>query len=77
MRLALAEFFSGPRWGQARTVLLVFGIPGNNRTGTQHRMNPADEAQAPRGGIQANNPGVDLIEVHGSCQSALRKRGIV
>jgi len=65
---ALAEFFSAPSWWQARTVLLVFGIPRNNSNGPEHSMNPGYEAQAPIGCIQANNTGTDLIEVHGSCQ---------
>jgi hypothetical protein len=44
---SFTQFFSGPGWWQARTVLLVFGIPRNDSDSTEYSMNPGNETQAP------------------------------
>ena len=74
----LAEFFSGPGGRQTGAIFLVFGIPRDDDSdSTKHSMNPGNQTQAPIGGIQADDPGTDLIELFGPCQQGLCKRGIV
>ena len=43
---AFAEFFSGPRGRQARTVLAVLGIIGDNSHCTKNLMNPGNQTRA-------------------------------
>ena len=74
---AFAQFFSGPGWGQAGAVLAVLGIVGDDGHCPKHSMNPGNQTQAPIGGIQADDPGTDVIELFGPCQQGLCKRGIV
>ena len=46
---AFAKFFLGPVRRQTGTVLLVFGIPRDDRYSTKYGMNPGNEAQTPIG----------------------------
>jgi hypothetical protein len=46
---AFAQLLFGPSGRQTGTVFLAFGIPRDNRDGTQNPMNPGDETQAPIG----------------------------
>jgi hypothetical protein len=48
---SFAKFFFRPSWRQAGTLLLVFGIPRDNRNSAKDGMNPGNEAQAPIGGV--------------------------
>jgi len=41
---AFAKFFFGPGWRQAGTLLLVFGIPRDNRNSSKYGMNPGNAA---------------------------------
>jgi len=43
---ALAQLLSSPGGGKAGTVLLAFGIPGNDGHSTQDGVDPADKLQA-------------------------------
>src|SRR6266576_6351003 len=73
---ALAKFFSGPGWGQARAVLLVLGVPRHNGHSPKDPMNPSNQTQAPIGCIQTDDPRTNVIQTHRPCQQALCKRGI-
>ncbi len=53
--------------GKQERFLLAFGIPRNNSNGTQHGMNPGNEAQTPIGSIQTDDTGTDLVKTYGSC----------
>ena len=72
-----AQFFSGPGWGQAGAVLAVLGIVGDDGHCPKHSMNPGYEVQTPIGGIQADDPRMDVIDLPSPCQQGLCKRGIV
>ena len=48
---AFAQFFRGPGWWQAGTVLLVLGIPRDDGDSPKHAMNPGNETQTPIGGV--------------------------
>jgi hypothetical protein len=48
---AFAQLLFGPSGRQTGTVFLAFGIPRDNRDGTENPMNPGDETQTPLGGI--------------------------
>jgi hypothetical protein len=48
---AFAQFLLGPGGRQTAAVLLLFGIPGNDRDRSQDGRNPSNEAQTPIGGI--------------------------
>ena len=74
---AFAKFFPGPARWQAGPLLLVFGIPRDDRDGTKHAMNPGNETQAPIGGVSAHDPGTDAIEVQRPCQQEFGKRCIM
>jgi hypothetical protein len=62
---AFAQFFPGPSWRQAGTVLLVFGIPRNDGDSTKNGVNPGNETQTPICSVQANDTGTNLVEAHG------------
>ena len=74
---AFAQFFSGPGGRQAGAVLAVLGIVGHDGDCPKHSMNPGNQTQAPIGGIQADDPRTDVIELLGPCQQGLCKGGIV
>jgi hypothetical protein len=58
-------------------LLAVLGIVGHNGHGPEYLMNPSNQAQAPISGIQADDSGMDLIELFGPCQQAVRKGSIM
>ena len=62
---ALPQFFLGPGWWQARAVLLAFGVPGENGSGSQRGMDPADQLQSPLARIQPDDTRADMVEAHG------------
>src|SRR5436305_11559121 len=74
---AFAEFLFGPRRWQARAILLALGVPGNDSDGVQSSMDPADEAQAPIGGVQADDAWADGVEAHGPFQQRASKGSIM
>jgi hypothetical protein len=76
-RTALAQFLFRPSGWQAGTVLLSFGVPGDDGAGVQRGMDPGDEAQAPIGGIQADHARVNRVETHGPFQQWASKGGIM
>ena len=76
-RTALAQFVLGPGGRQAGAVLLPLGIPGNDGGGMQGSVDPTDEAQAPIGGIQADEARADLIEMHRPFQERTGKGSIM
>src|SRR5262245_26267116 len=49
---ALAKLVGRPGGRQTGTVLLPFGIPGNDRDRPERRVDPCDEVQAPLAGIE-------------------------
>ena len=57
--------------------MLPLGIPRNDSDRVQGGVNPGDEAQAPIGGIQANEARTDRIELHGPFQERASKGGIM
>ena len=61
---AFAEFFFGPGGRKTGAVFLSFGVPGNDGNRAQDRMDPNDEAKTEVTGIQADDAGADLIQVH-------------
>src|SRR6266704_3001385 len=63
-RTAFAEFLFGPSGRQARAVFLALG-------------DPSDEAQAPIGGIQADDARADGVEAHRPFQEGTSKRSIM
>jgi hypothetical protein len=74
---SFAKFFPGPSGRQAGVLLAVLGIVGHNGHGPKHSMDPSNQAQAPIGCIQTNNPRLDVVKVPGPCQELLRKRSIM
>ena len=58
---AFAEFFPGPARWQAGTLLLVCGIPRDNRNRSKDGMNPGNEAQAPIRCVETDNTRTDVI----------------
>src|SRR5437868_888422 len=74
---AFAKFFFGPGGRQAGTLLLVFGIPRDNRNGSKDAMNPGNEAQAPIGCVETDNTRTDPIQTHRPCQQLFCKRCIM
>ena len=44
---ALAQFFGCPGGGQAGAVLLSFGVPGDNRNGSQTGMEKVESVSSP------------------------------
>src|SRR6266699_2720491 len=61
-RTAFAEFLFGPSGRQARAVFLALGVPGDDSDGMKGGVDPSDEAQAPIGGIQADDARADGVE---------------
>ena len=61
---AFAQFFFGPGWEQAGTVLLVLRVPCNDGDRPKDRMEPGNQTQAPIGRVQTNNPRTDVIKAH-------------
>jgi len=74
---SFAKFFFGPGGRQAGTLLLVFGIPRDNRNRSKDAMNPGNEAQAPIGCVETDNSRTDLIQTHRPYQQLFCKRGIM
>jgi hypothetical protein len=74
---AFAKLFFRPSRRQTGTVLLILGGPRNTGHGPKHTMNPGNEVQAPRGGIESDDTGTNLIKTHGPCQQLLGNRSIV
>src|SRR2546423_1883172 len=74
---SFAQFFSGPSRREAGAVLAVLGIERHDGDSPKHCVNPGNEAQAPIGGVQADDARTDLIQTHGPCQQALCKGSIV
>jgi hypothetical protein len=68
MALRQAQFLLGPSRRQAGAVLLSFGVPGDDGGGMEGGMNPADEAQPPIDGIQADHARVKMVEMYGPLQ---------
>jgi hypothetical protein len=64
---ACAQFFFGPRGRDTGALLLVLGIPRDDRNRSKHAMNPSNEAQAPLGSIQTDDTGADLVKAYGPC----------
>jgi hypothetical protein len=62
---AFAQFLFGPSRRQAGAVLLSLRVPGNHSDGLQASMDPGDESQTPRGGVQADDARADGRETHG------------
>ena len=74
---ALAQFVAGPGGRHAGADFQDLGDPGDHGDGKKGGMDPGNEAQAPIGGIQADNAGADGIEAHGPFQQRARKGGIM
>jgi xylulose-5-phosphate/fructose-6-phosphate phosphoketolase len=54
-------------YGAAFDHPVSLGVPGNHRDGSQSRVNPVDELQAPIGSIQANDARTNAIETNRQC----------
>src|SRR6266568_4277301 len=76
-RTAFAEFLFGPSGRQARAVFLALGVPGDDSDGMKGGVDPSDEAQAPIGGIQADDARADGVEAHRPFQEGTSKRSIM
>jgi|GEM_PF-2911480 len=74
---AFAQFRFGPSGRQAGAILLAFGIPGHDGHGSQHAVDPTDEAQPPIGGIQADHARANVVEAHGPLQERTGKRRVM
>src|SRR6266487_4892357 len=74
---AFAQFLFGPGGRQTGAIFLSFGVPRDDGYCAQKRMDPADEAQTPIGGIQADDARADVIETHGPFQQGLGEGSIV
>src|SRR6266702_1782213 len=74
-RTAFAEFLFGPSGRQARAVFLALGVPGDDSDGMKGGVDPSDEAQAPIGGIQADDARADGVEAHRPFQEGTSKLG--
>ena len=74
---AFAQFFFGPRGRQAGAVLLSLGIPWNHSNGSQGRVDPVDELQAPIGRIEPDDAGMQVVEAHCQFEQGTRKGGIM
>jgi hypothetical protein len=61
---SFAQFFFGPGGRQAGTILLIFGIPRDNRNRSKYGMNPGNEVQAPIRCVETDNTRMDLIQTH-------------
>jgi hypothetical protein len=56
---------------------VAFGIPGDDRDSVEARMDPSNEAQAPIGGVQADDARAELVETHRPLKPRTRARGIM
>ena len=74
---AFAQLVSCPGGWQARAVLLAFGIARDDGDGTQGRVDPGDEAQAPIACIQTDDTRTDVIETNGPLQQRAGKGSVV
>jgi hypothetical protein len=72
-----AQFLSGPGRWETGAVLLAFGIPGDDRNGSQSPMDPGDELQAPLASIQADHARTELIKAYGPLQERTGKGRIM
>jgi len=74
---AFAQLLSGPGGREAGAILLPLGIPGDDCHGSQHTMDPSDEAQAPIAGIQPDDARTDVVEANGPLKPRLGEGGIM
>jgi hypothetical protein len=51
----LAQFFGCPSGRQTGAILLILGVLGNHRNGSQAGMDPVNELQAPIARLQPND----------------------
>src|SRR5438094_9307600 len=63
--------------GRQERFFCRLGWKADDRDGSQHAVDPGDEAQPPRGGIQADDARADVIETHRPFQKGTSKRGIM
>ena len=56
---ALAQLLGRPCGWEAVPPFLALGVPGDNRRGAQHRVNPGDQVEPPVRRIQADDAGLD------------------
>src|SRR5215469_7852683 len=74
---AQALFGFGPGGRQTGAILLTFRVPGNDGGGVERLMDPGDEAQAPVGGVQADDMRVQVIQAHGPFEQRTGKGRIM
>src|SRR5258708_32307102 len=64
---AFAQLLFGPGGRQTGTVFLAFGIPRDNRDGTENLMNPGNEAQHPASTTQTADARTIASQSHRRC----------
>jgi len=52
-------------------------IPGDDRYGSKHAMDPSDETQTPIAGIQPDDARTNMVEANGPLQQWLGEGGIM
>ena len=52
-------------------------VPGDDRDRVEARVDPGNEAQAPIGGVQADDARAELVETHGPFQQRACEGGIM
>ena len=62
---ALAQFLLGPGEGQAGTILLLLGVPGDDRHGPKCLVDPGDQRAPPVGGVQPHDTWAEGEELGG------------
>jgi len=70
---AFAQFLFRPSRREAGAVLLAFGVPRHDGHSSERGVDPADEAQPPIGGIQANDARAKVVEMHRPLQERAGK----
>jgi hypothetical protein len=73
---AFAQLLGRPGGRETVAALLPFRVPGDDRLGAKHRMDPGDQLEAPVAGIQADDARAQAQEPDGQLQRGSGEGGI-